>query len=310
MSDRQTGKLLIVDDNSANLIMLGTLLNEEGYQVQTVASGVEALQFLETVPVDLVLMDIRMPDIDGYEICQRMKQLAAIAHIPVIFISAADNVKDKVRGFEVGGIDFITKPFEGQEILARVRTHLQIYRLQKELESKIADLERAYQTIRELSIRDELTQLHNRRHFNEQAQQLLSIAKRYGQPISFAICDIDRFKLVNDRFSHTIGDEVLTVVAHLIRDNLRAADFAARYGGEEFAIVFPQTKLDAAAMACNKIRLAIEKYDWHVIEPHLSVTISIGIATRPDLDDYEPILSAADEKLYEAKQNGRNRICY
>ncbi|MGK7909672.1 MAG: diguanylate cyclase [Synechococcus sp.] len=309
MSDRHAGNLLIVDDNSANLRLLGTLLDREGYSVRPVATATQALQLLETVHPDLVLLDIHMPELDGYEVCKRIKQTPATANIPVIFISSADAIEDKIKGFEAGGIDYITKPFEEREVLMRVRNHLQLHFLQQELQAKITDLERAYATIHELSIRDDLTKLYNRRHFNEQAQQLLSISQRYGQSISFAICDVDRFKQVNDTFSHAIGDKVLQKIAQLIQKNLRSADLLARYGGEEFVIAFPQTELSAASEACNKIRLAIEEHDWQEIAPQLAITISCGVAHLPNQTNQEPILACADRKLYQAKQNGRNRIC-
>ena len=303
-------KILIVDDNLANLRVLGQLLNRQNYKVSPVPSGAQALKLLQTMQPDLILLDIQMPEIDGFELCRNIKTDPATQDIPVVFISAADEVEQKIKSFEVGGVDYITKPFEEKEVLVRVDTHLRLHSLQRKLEEKINELEQANARITELSIRDELTQLYNRRHLIEVAPNLLAHAKRYNESLSFMIGDIDHFKCINDRFSHTIGDQVLRQVAGMMLTNTREADIVARYGGEEFVIVFPVTPLAEAVQACEKLRQNIAEYGWREIDSDLQVTISIGLSADTSLDSYEQMIAAADQQLYRAKQGGRNRVCF
>lgn len=301
--------ILLVDDNLANLRVLSRLLDREGYKVRPVPSGAQALSAIEAAPPDLILLDIRMPEMDGYEVCQRIKANEKFSAIPIIFISAADALEDKIRGFEVGGVDYITKPFQELEVMARVAAHVQIYQLQRTLNDKIADLEKANGRILELSTRDELTKLYNRRYFNQQADRLFAQADRYQQPLSLAIGDVDFFKKVNDTFSHAVGDKVLRGVAQVLQKSIRETDLCARYGGEEFVIAFPGVSLAEAVQACNKVRLAIAAAPWDKIHPDLKVTMSIGVCDDLSLGSYEQVIAAADEKLYEAKHSGRNRVC-
>lgn len=308
--DLSTGaNVLLVDDNLVNLRVLSRLLDREGYKVRPVHSGDQALKAIEAHSPDLILLDIRMPGMDGYEVCERLKADARFRSIPIIFISAADALHDKIKGFEVGGVDYIAKPFQELEVLARINTHLQIYRLQQALNEKIVALEKANARITELSVRDELTKLYNRRYFNAQADRFFQHAQRYQQPLSFAIGDVDCFKGINDRFSHAIGDRVLQGVAQVLQKNLRSTDLCARYGGEEFVIALPGIQGQDAIDACNKVRRAIEAAPWPKIHPELSVTISIGVCADLTLDSYEAMLAIADRQLYCAKHGGRNRVC-
>lgn len=164
--------------------------------------------------------------------------------------------------------------------------------------------------LKELSIRDELTQLYNRRFFNEQADKLFIQMQRYKHPLSFMIGDIDHFKQVNDKFSHAIGDEVLKAVSGILKDSIRASDIVARYGGEEFVVIFPETPLTQAAEQCERLRKKIENFPWAAIHPELQVTMSIGLNDDLSFDRFEHMLAAADGKLFQAKADGRNRLCY
>ena len=302
--------ILIVDDNTANLQMLSQLLKENGHRVRPVSSGQQALQILESFPSDLVLLDVKMPDMNGYTVCEHIKAKPANENLPVIFISAADDLDAKIEGFEVGGVDYITKPFEEREVLSRVSTHLRMHYLQQQLNEKVQQLEQANQRIFELSIRDELTQLYNRRYFNEQVARLVADTKRYGRTFSVMVGDIDYFKRINDTYSHVIGDEVLRVIGILLQENTRTNDLVARYGGEEFVAGFPETTLAQAVQICEKLREKIEDYPWHTISPGLSVTMSMGVANNSDAHTYESVIADADLKLYEAKDSGRNQVRY
>lgn len=163
--------------------------------------------------------------------------------------------------------------------------------------------------LRELSVRDALTQLHNRRHFDEQAGQLYDLAQRHDQPFAVMIGDIDFFKRINDGFSHAMGDTVLRQVAELLRGHIRHTDLVARYGGEEFVIAFPQTALPQAEMLCEKLRGVIEAHDWAALHPRLRVTMSMGVYANLAAGSVEAMLREADLLLYRAKESGRNRVC-
>lgn len=164
--------------------------------------------------------------------------------------------------------------------------------------------------LKELSIRDELTQLYNRRYFNEQADKLFFQMKRYKHPLSFMIGDIDHFKQVNDNFSHATGDEVLKAVSDILKNGIRASDIVARYGGEEFVIIFPETPLMQAVEQCERLRKKIENFSWAAIHPELQVTMSIGLNDDLSFDGFEHMLAAADKNMFQAKADGRNRLCY
>lgn len=179
----------------------------------------------------------------------------------------------------------------------------------EELEESHRTISEQAERLRELSVRDELTQLYNRRYFNIQSEALYTSARRYNRPICFAITDIDHFKRINDTFSHAVGDRVLQRVARILRENSRECDIPTRYGGEEFVMVFPETTLAGATQYCERLRQAIASAPWHDIHPELTVTTSIGLSADVELGGYESMLAAADAKLYEAKHGGRNRVC-
>lgn len=300
--------ILIVDDTPANLRLLASLLGAQGYQVRPVTSGKQAIRAIDASVPDLILMDVRMPEMDGHELCGNLKAQAHTRNIPIICVSAADDIDSKVRSFELGAVDFVSKPFASAEVLARVKTHLQVARLQASLRSKVNELERAYDYIKELSTRDPLTGLHNRRYVDEQLAYLLTIAQRYEHPLSVAMIDIDHFKAVNDRFSHATGDHVLIRVAELLQQGRRATDIVGRYGGEEFIVVLPETSILDAAHSCEVSRHAVEHYPWDTFAEGLQVTISVGLSSG--MRSLESILARADAKLYDAKHAGRNQVMF
>lgn len=304
--------ILIVDDLPANLRLLSSLLIPQGYQVRPVTSGKQALKAVNASAPDLVLTDLRMPDMDGHALCQQLKAQAHTRDIPIICISVADDIDSKVDSFELGAVDFISKPFASAEVLARVKTHLQVARLQASLRDKVNELERAYDHIKELSTRDSLTGLYNRRYFDEQVNYLLRVAQRHHQPVSLAVIDVDHFKAVNDNFSHVIGDKVLAKVAELLLQDRRSTDIVARYGGEEFVIVLPQTPLTDAAQSCERLRQSIVSYPWSEFAADLQVTVSIGLSANRTCSEVslETLYTQADIQLYSAKRAGRNQVMF
>ncbi|MEM6427930.1 MAG: diguanylate cyclase [Deinococcota bacterium] len=299
-----------MDDVAANLKILAPVLTKQGYKVRPVTTGAQALNAVKASLPDLILLDIRMPDMDGFEVCKQLKADPISQAVPIIFISAFDDVTSKVTSFELGGVDYITKPFEEAEVIARVGTHVSLYRLRLELHQQLQALEDANARIKELSIRDELTGLYNRRHFNEAALQMFSASQRYARPLTVVIGDVDLFKRVNDRFSHAVGDDVLNMIAQLLCQDRREADIVARYGGEEFVMALPETSLEDSLQACETLRQRIEKHPWEAVASGLAVTMSMGLCADTSLGSLEAMLNCADQKLYDAKAAGRNNVQY
>jgi len=245
-----------------------------------------------------------MPGLDGLETCRAIKANPEIASIPVIFMTALDSIDDKIAGFAAGGVDYITKPFQQVEVLARVNTHITIQRQYAELQEQKIKLE-------EMAITDELTGLYNRRYLNKVLTCEFDHSQRYGTDLSCLMFDLDHFKDVNDTYGHDIGDVVLCRFACLLKDFVRSSDFVFRFGGEEFVVLLPQTDQQGAMDTAEKIRqtLATEEI---IIQPHdvsLAITVSVGVSTllehKPKT--YRDLVNLADKALYCAKEKGRNQ---
>jgi len=297
-------KILIVDDVEDNIEILGDLLTFDGYNVQTTRSGESALERVQESRPDLILMDILMPGMDGFEVCERLKADTSTSDIPVVFVSSMTDLESKVKGFKIGGVDYINKPFQHAEVLVRVNTHITMLRLRKDLEMRNAELERLANT-------DYLTSLYNRRRFFLRAEKIYSEAIRTGYPISITLLDLDYFKQVNDRHGHLVGDQVLVHVAHLIRDHCRESDMAARYGGEEFAILHPDINKKAAYEVVEQVREKVNNTPFINGASEIHLTLSAGIIdseTCKDCPRVDDILALADIALYRAKDGGRNQV--
>jgi diguanylate cyclase (GGDEF)-like protein len=246
-----------------------------------------------------------------------------LQHIPFIVISAEDELDSVVRCIEMGAVDYLAKPFNAVLLRARINASLDKKRARDREAALFNELQQRYQELeqmnvrvqeqahllKELSIRDALTGLYNRRHFDEQAAKTFAQTVRFNHPLSVMIGDIDFFKKINDNFSHAIGDDVLRRVAHIMQTNTRQSDIVARYGGEEFVIAFCETPLEQAVNHCEKVRQLIENYAWRDVHPDLHVTMSMGLCADLTTGSLEKMLAAADEKLYAAKSSGRNRVC-
>jgi len=295
----RTPTVLIVDDEPVNVRALAALLRAD-YRVRVAVNGAEALRVARSSPPpDLVLLDVGLPDVSGFELCHELKSDDRTIGIPVIFVTARDGIDDEEHGFGLGAVDFIAKPFHPAVVRARVRTHM-------ELKMKSDRLER-------LSMLDALTDIPNRRFLDD---RLVNEARRAGRehlPLSFAMIDIDHFKDYNDRYGHAAGDRSIQQVARALHATARRpADLVARYGGEEFAAVLPGTESAGAAIVAERMRVAVEALG---IEHDASaaaavVTVSIGVTTSagessPSIGE---LLARADEALYRAKQLGRNRV--
>lgn len=302
--ESSNANILIVDDVEDNVEILEDLLTFDGHNVQSVRSGEAALKRVRESRPDLILLDILMPGMDGFEVCTRLKADESTRDIPVVFVTSMGDIEYKVKGFKVGGVDYINKPFHHAEILVRVNTHITMLRLRRHLEEQNAELERLANT-------DYLTNLYNRRRFFQAAEDEFSGSIRSRNPISISLMDLDFFKRINDTYGHMVGDQVLIHIAKIIRMHCRVSDVAARYGGEEFIILHPSIDRQNAFQVAERIRKGVEAKPYISEEDEISVTLSAGVVdtqVRSDVKRIDDILGLADKALYRAKDAGRNRV--
>ncbi len=306
-----SSRILVVDDVPVNIQLLVTYLAAEGYDVVSAKDGYDAMKAVKEHQPDLILLDVMMPKMNGFKVCEVIKSDDATKFIPVILVTALNELEDKVKGMNSGADDFLAKPFNKLELLVRVRSLLRIKHLHDELQEKVIELQRTKEELRQLAITDGLTGLYNYRYFKEQLLQELKRAQRHSLNISVVMIDIDHFKQYNDKNGHPAGDVVLKDIARLLRDNIRNIDLAARYGGEEFSLILIETDKPSAKIVSEKIRKLVEDYGfaYESSQPDGKLTISTGVATFPeDGEDFDTLVSKADQRLYLAKEAGRNLI--
>lgn len=294
---KQRPKIMVVDDTPTNIQVLAEILGQE-YEIFFALNGMEGLAMAEAQQPDIILLDIMMPKMDGFEVCQKLKENPVTKNIPVIFITALNMEEDEAKGLELGAVDYITKPIRPSVVRARIKNHVKLKRYRDYLEN--------------ISMKDGLTGVPNRRRMDEYLEQEWKRSKRKNKPISLLMLDIDHFKLYNDNYGHSEGDECLKKVASAIEDSLsRPADMAARFGGEEFACILPETDEQGAKLIAKRVQENIKKMNIpHEYSPIDSlVTLSIGIAaTVPDESaTVQKFLKSADQMLYKAKKSGRNQ---
>ncbi|QID16379.1 diguanylate cyclase [Nitrogeniibacter mangrovi] len=298
--DESKPRVLIVDDERSNINILGNLLVPE-FDVVVATDGAAALNraFAEQRP-DLILLDVMMPGMDGYEVCRRLKADEATRDIPVIFISAMGEEDDEALGLQIGAVDYVTKPFSPPILKMRIRTHVELKRLRDHWQR--------------LSTVDGLTQIANRRAFDEALASAWRCGIRLGHPLALILADVDHFKAYNDHHGHAEGDRCLYTVAQaLAAQTKRACDTVARYGGEEFVCLMPGVDLAGAQTVAQRMGAAVAEAAIPHRHPIVdgTVSISIGVAVVVPSVDLAPevLLVEADRRLYEAKRAGRNRLC-
>jgi len=297
-------RVLLIEDDQAIVRLLTKVLGSKGMEVIPCATAAEGLQTLHRREWELCLLDRGLPDGDGIEICRHIKADVRFDARQVIMLSAYGSLNARVEALNLGADDYITKPFHPTELLARVNASRRVVEMQHQLVDMARQLE-------ELSARDGLTGIFNRRHFGTTLDHAFDHSNRYHRPLSVAIIDVDRFKDINDSFGHQAGDAVLTEVARRFSGSVRSSDYLARYGGEEFVVLLPETQLDDAVTFGEKLRAAIASAPVSIAEGRaLPVTVSVGTASLAHTRFTSPseMIAAADQALYRAKRNGRNRV--
>lgn len=287
-------KILAVDDEKNILNMYKRIFIDTGFEIICADSGEKALKEAVNHRPDIILLDVLMPGPNGYDVCCRLKSLESLKETEVIFISAKGELPDKLKGYRRGGSDYLVKPFNAEELLAKLNMIL----------------ERKRHYINLLSI-DPLTQVGNRKLFDEQLDRFFKIAARYHRPLSMALIDIDHFKKVNDGHGHAVGDAVLRELSLRLKKNVRTSDILARIGGEEFCVLMPETDKFEALTIQDRLRASIASVPFRKPEGGLSlnVTVSIGVSAIPDdASSQAGLYRKADEALYRAKENGRNQV--
>jgi diguanylate cyclase (GGDEF)-like protein len=297
--------VLVVDDAATNLQVVGEMLDLAGYGTTYATSGEQALQRLTTLTPDLILLDLMMPDLSGIEVCEKLQAQPQWQDIPVIFLTASNQKTHLIDAFAKGAVDYVTKPFEPVELLARVKVHLELKQTRDTLLKTLEQLHR-------LATTDALTGVANRRLLFELGHKMLGATQRHNQPLSLLMIDIDHFKQINDTYGHPVGDQVLQKLVEALQENLRQEDLLGRLGGEEFTAILPLTDLDSAHAVAERCRQQVAALD---IQPALlqhssiHITISIGVAARCAQDTtIDSLISRADHALYEAKRQGRNQV--
>ena len=303
-------KLLVVEDSTTQGSQTKHDLEQLGYDVRWVTSGIEALKWARQEPPDLVILDVVMEDLDGFAVCRWLKLHSGTRDIPVIMLTVRGELEDRVHGLQIGADDYLPKPFSTRELEARIFAALRSRTTQTELVERNRQLESMLHHVESLAITDPLTGIFNRRRFSDVLRREVAVTRRYRNSLSLLMLDLDHFKAINDRFGHDAGDEVLRSIANTLTSSLREVDLAARYGGEEFAVIMPQTTKANAGIVAQRIAGQIALTAHTFGGEKVNLTASIGVAEFKDLKEgnADNLVKAADVALYEAKRTGRNRI--
>jgi diguanylate cyclase (GGDEF)-like protein len=295
--ERVLSKILVIDDDPFSGGLIDSCLRAAGFMSSVCGDPERALEVVNSELPDLIILDVVMPKLDGFDLCRRVRAHPALQLTPIIFVTRRGDVEQRVRGLEVGGNDYIAKPFEPQELIARVRSHL----------VRLAAL-------REVAIRDGLTRCYNHKYFKTRLEQEIARSKRYQSPLTIGMLDVDRFKSVNDTYGHIAGDAVLAHLSGIVVASVRSTDVVGRYGGEEFALLLVQAGANEAKIITNRLRERVAAQRFALPEiadkptEEIPITVSIGVAQLVDDDDLESLIHRADKALYEAKAAGRNQV--
>ena len=294
-NDKNGITVMIIEDHPDQRELLEIVLQKEGYRVITAANGVEALDRLAKEPVRVILSDVMMPKMDGFELMRKIRSNPEFKNVYIILITARIQERDRVQGLDLGADDYITKPFSFSELLARVRVGARVVQYQQHLEHQ--------------ALIDSLTSLFNRRAFERKMEEEFERAMRYHHALSLMILDVDDFKKVNDTYGHHWGDQVLKKIAEHLRTKTRRSDYPSRYGGEEFVLILPETDVENALRVDSKVRSEIKATTFDSKGRAFSVTVSTGLSStcNKEYSNWQQMLEDADQALYLAKNRGKDR---
>lgn len=284
-------KTLIIDDNNENLKVAARILKNDDLQIIVSNNAKKGIQIAKEIKPDLILLDIQMPEMDGYEVCRTLKEDESVMDIPVIFMTASTDERSIKEAYRSGGVDYIVKPVRKYELISRVQTHLKLSQVIKALELA--------------AVTDGLTGLFNHNRIFEILDHEIKRSVRYKEPFCILMADIDKFKSANDTYGHHFGDDVLVSVSKCLRETVRETDYVGRYGGEEFLIIMPNTSLNAGKEAAERIRKKVSEIDF---DNDFKLTISGGVIEFDESLSALEMVDKADKFLYMAKENGRNQM--
>jgi diguanylate cyclase (GGDEF)-like protein len=294
-------RVLMVEDSKSSLEVYSHRLERRGYIVATAESADQARAEIAKMVPDIILLDVFMPRVSGFELLQELRKSPITTRVPVILISALSGTENIVAGLELGANDYVTKPIVMPILTARMEALLRSSALVQRLEVQT-------ELLAKLAAFDDLTGAYNRRSMFHHLEAELSRSRRYQRSVSLLMVDIDHFKRVNDQHGHIIGDEALRWLVNTLQSELRAMDFVCRYGGEEFCTILPETDYVGAATAGERLRTAVERTPFKRAELEIPMTVSVGGASWHAMGDIPDLLSRADDALYEAKRGGRNQV--
>lgn len=308
LSAQARSRILAVEDSPIVGKMYRHILSRAGHDYKIVDDSTRAIEAVREFMPDLILMDANMPKIDGYELTRKIKADKELENIRVIMVTADTRKKSTLKALESGVEDFLTKPFDEEVLLARMRAHLNNKKLYDDLSKAYDEMKVLKDKLEKLSITDGLTGLYNHRHFHEVLLSEMSRAKRYGSSLALLLFDIDHFKSFNDTYGHKVGDRVLKTIAGVVDGSKRGHDISARYGGEEFAVILPETAAEGAVSIAERIRESVEKTGISLEGKAINITISVGAAVWDGAMDEHAFVEKADKALYQSKEGGRNMV--
>jgi diguanylate cyclase (GGDEF)-like protein len=296
VADAGAARILVVDDDPVSARLVDSVLRAAGFASTFCCDAEKAFEVIRSENPDLIILDVVMPQMDGFRLCQRVRAHPGLQLTPIIFVTRKGDLQQRVRGLQVGGNDYVAKPFEPQELVARVRSHLQ----------------RLFE-LREMAIRDGLTRCYNNKYFKMRLEQEIARAQRDDTCLALGMLDVDHFKKINDSYGHPAGDAVLSYLASILTASVRSTDVVARYGGEEFGFLMVEAAVPEATIIANHLRERVARHRFQLPAVggeliNLICTVSIGVAAFQLDDTVQALLQRADGALYEAKQSGRNRV--
>jgi diguanylate cyclase (GGDEF)-like protein len=289
-------KILVVEDTQKDFDFLKTTLEKEKYDIIRSNDGKQLIEMMGQETPDLIVLDLLLPDTDGFELCRRIRSEERYMSIPILFFTSSMNLDNKLLGLQLGASDFLGKDCDPRELTIRVKNLLNYKRL--------------YDNVVKLSVIDSLTHVYNRRYFQHRLRDEFERGRRYGREFCCVIIDVDHFKEVNDSKGHPVGDKVLKTIAAILRSNIRAADVLCRYGGDEFGLLLPETNFQGAYVTAERVRSKVEKTNLNNPEDPVLISLSIGISSLIEGGalEMDELVTQADVALYQAKRSGRNQI--